>query len=61
MYQDNQLFFAMTVPMRLLTATVFWSSGGPWRLPALWEGLGAVSTALALAKDNMMRRPRAKP
>lgn len=48
-YQDNVAFFKLTVPMRLLTTFVFWRQGGSWRMPAIWEGLGALSTGLALA------------
>lgn len=48
-YQNNTTFFKLTVPMRLLTTIVFWTQGGPWRMPAAWEGLGAISTGLALS------------
>ncbi|KAJ7752574.1 hypothetical protein B0H16DRAFT_787045 [Mycena metata] len=41
-YQENEMFFALTVPMRLLTTTVFWAQG--WKGPAVWEGGGAVVT-----------------
>ena len=48
-YQENRPFFVMTVPMRLLTTTVFLRQGGaPWRVAALWEGTGAALTAAAL-------------
>lgn len=47
-YQENRTFFVMTVPMRLLTATVFNAQGGPWRMPAAWECCGALSTAAML-------------
>lgn len=47
-YQRNRPFFALSVPMRLLTASVFWMHGGAWRAAAGWEGGGAVITALAL-------------
>lgn len=50
-WQENTAFFALTVPMRLLTATVFWLQGGPWRVPAAWEGSAALLTGLALAWD----------
>jgi hypothetical protein len=43
-YQGNRAFFIATIPMRLLTTTVFASLGGPWRLPAVWEGIGALIT-----------------
>ncbi|CAJ2501521.1 Uu.00g043740.m01.CDS01 [Anthostomella pinea] len=45
-YQENTAFFAVTVPMRSLTTAVFWAQG--WRLPAVWEGAGALATAFAL-------------
>ena len=62
-YQENDVFFALTVPMRLLSTAVFWSqsrglsagqseseSAGAqaWMLAAAWEGGGAVLTAAAL-------------
>ncbi|RFU76542.1 hypothetical protein TARUN_5706 [Trichoderma arundinaceum] len=45
-YQNNTAFFAATVPMRLLTATVFW--GQDWKAASIWEGTGAVLTATTL-------------
>jgi len=45
-YQENQTFFIATVPMRSLTALVFWRQA--WIAPAVWEGGGAVLTAVAL-------------
>jgi hypothetical protein len=45
-YQENTLFFAATVPMRLLTTTVFFAQG--WTVPAVWEGAGAVLTGITL-------------
>ncbi|KAE9367619.1 hypothetical protein N431DRAFT_349587 [Stipitochalara longipes BDJ] len=47
-YQENRTFFKLTVPMRMLTATVFWGQGGTWKVAGLWEGLGAGLTGLAL-------------
>jgi hypothetical protein len=47
-YQENRSFFKLTVPMRLLTATVFWGQGGMWKGAGLWEGVGAGLTGLAL-------------
>ncbi|OCK77740.1 hypothetical protein K432DRAFT_384426 [Lepidopterella palustris CBS 459.81] len=47
-WQENRAFFTLTVPMRLLTTAVFWWQGGAWRVPAVWEGIGAVSTGCAL-------------
>ncbi|KAH6608534.1 hypothetical protein Trco_001880 [Trichoderma cornu-damae] len=45
-YQNNAAFFAATVPMRLLTAAVFW--GQDWKAASIWEGAGAGLTAAAL-------------
>jgi hypothetical protein len=45
-YQENRKFFIATVPMRCLTAVVFWRQA--WIAPAVWEGTGAVLTAVAL-------------
>ncbi|KKP02445.1 hypothetical protein THAR02_05456 [Trichoderma harzianum] len=45
-YQNNTAFFVATVPMRLLTATVFWAQD--WKAASIWEGAGAVLTAAAL-------------
>jgi len=55
-YQDNRTFFSLTVPMRGLTATVFWIQGGPWRMAALWEGGGAVLTGLVMALERYQGR-----
>lgn len=52
-FQENKTFFAMTVPMRGLTALVFWAQGGPWRMPAVWEGGAAVVTGLALVWERV--------
>ncbi|KAM7192188.1 hypothetical protein V8F33_008462, partial [Rhypophila sp. PSN 637] len=54
-YQENRSFFVLTVPMRLLTATVFWGQGDAWRLPAVWEGGGALFTLGALVWDRSSR------
>ncbi|KAM7203622.1 hypothetical protein V8F20_003917 [Naviculisporaceae sp. PSN 640] len=51
-YQENRTFFFLTIPMRSLTATVFWFQGGVWRLPSIWEGGGALLTAAALVWDR---------
>ncbi|KAG5926143.1 hypothetical protein E4U42_003581 [Claviceps africana] len=45
-YQESRLFFVATVPMRGLTTAVFWGLGQ--HKLALWEGCGALATALAL-------------
>ena len=45
-YQENRAFFIATVPMRSLSATVFWQQG--WVEAAVWEGVGATLTGLAL-------------
>ncbi|KAF7346469.1 putative mfs multidrug protein [Mycena sanguinolenta] len=50
-YQENRMFFIATVPMRSLTAVVFWSYGPAWRPGAIWEGGGAVLTAVALGLE----------
>ena len=47
-YQGNRAFFALTVPMRLLTTVVFWSQGGMWKNAAVWEAGGAGLTGVAL-------------
>lgn len=46
-YQENLLFCIATVPMRSLSATVFWHQD--WKAAAIWEGAGAALTGLALA------------
>lgn len=45
-YQENRAFFVATVPMRSLSATVFWLQ--QWKAASLWEGAGAFLTAVAL-------------
>ncbi|PGH03577.1 hypothetical protein GX51_04003 [Blastomyces parvus] len=63
-YQRNRPFYALTVPMRLLTAGVFWNqappgvSGRGWRTAALWEGGGALVTGLALAWERGVGKRR---
>lgn len=57
-WQENTAFFVLTVPMRMLSATVFWLQGGPWRLPAAWEWGGAVLTGFALAWDSRQVKSR---
>ena len=54
-YQRNRAFFLLTIPMRLLTATVFWRAGGPWKYASSWEGGGALITAIAMLWDGRMR------
>lgn len=46
-YQENRTFFLATVPMRSLSATVFWLQD--WKAASIWEGAGAALTGLALA------------
>lgn len=58
--QENRAFFAATVPMRLLTATVFWMQGGGWRVPGLWEGIGAGLTGLTLLLERNIDARRTK-
>lgn len=55
-YQENRAFFIATVPMRSLSATVFWNQG--WRDAAIWEGAGALLTGLALAWQAWGRSSR---
>lgn len=47
-YQRNWTFFVLTVPMRSLTAVVFWNLGGMWKTAGVWEGGGAMVTGLCL-------------
>ncbi|KAK3361275.1 hypothetical protein B0T24DRAFT_642878 [Lasiosphaeria ovina] len=54
-YQNNRAFFLATVPMRLLTTAVFW--GQNWRAAALWEGIGALLTGLALGYEHVAAQP----
>ncbi|QGV82861.1 hypothetical protein [Streptomyces ficellus] len=55
---DWKAFFRWTVPFRLLTCTVFLLAVATGRAPAgfagvaLWEGLGAVVTAVALRYER---------
>ncbi|KAI0404399.1 hypothetical protein F4802DRAFT_566979 [Xylaria palmicola] len=51
-YQENTVFFAATVPMRLLTTVVFFSQA--WTVPAVWEGAGAAATGVALLMQARM-------
>lgn len=44
--QENRPFFLATVPMRSLSAVVFWRQ--QWTAAAAWEGAGALLTAAAL-------------
>ncbi|KAE9962804.1 hypothetical protein EG328_012015 [Venturia inaequalis] len=55
-YQENRAFFVATVPMRLLTTAVFAGLGGPWRVPAIWEGIGALITLVALVWERSRER-----
>jgi hypothetical protein len=57
-YQENHLFFALTVPMRTLTAVIFWRLGGPWKPAGVWEGFGAALTGLALVGSHHVRRDK---
>lgn len=51
-WQENRIFFTLTVPMRTLTATLFWKVGGSWQLAAYWEGAGAFLTLVALISQR---------
>jgi hypothetical protein len=57
-YQENRAFFIATVPMRLLTTTVFANLDGPWRLPAIWEGVGAITTLAAVVWERSRKREK---
>lgn len=57
-YQENWMFFIATIPMRLLTATVFASLGGPWMLPAVWEGVGALASLAAAVWESSKKREK---
>lgn len=59
-YQENRAFFRLSLFTRGLTTSVFWSMGGGWRAPGVWEGMGVVSTAVALALDGMTRPGKRK-
>lgn len=56
--QENRAFFLATVPMRLLTATVFWLQ--QWTAASVWEGTGAVLTGLAILWDSRQVSGRPK-
>lgn len=56
--QENRAFFAATVPMRLVTAMVFWVHEGRWKAVGAWEGIGAVLTGGAMLVEWRMRRQR---
>jgi hypothetical protein len=47
-FQANRAFFFLTIPMRLLTSMVFWRQDGDWKIASIWEGGGAVLTAVVL-------------
>jgi hypothetical protein len=49
-YQNNIAFFKATIPMRVLTASIFWNQG--WHAASLWEALGSVATTVALLWDS---------
>ncbi|OAX79235.1 hypothetical protein ACJ72_06446 [Emergomyces africanus] len=61
-YQRNKSFYALTVPMRLLTASVLWNQSRlgvkdrGWRTAALWEAGGALMTGLALVWEWGVRK-----
>ena len=57
-YQENRMFFLLTVPMRAVTAGVFWGFGGVWRIVGLWEGAGALVTALGMGWEAWMGKAR---
>ncbi|RSL61018.1 hypothetical protein CEP54_006480 [Fusarium duplospermum] len=45
-FQNNTAFFAASVPMRLLSATIFWFQG--WEAASIWEGTASIATGMAL-------------
>ncbi|KAF2729872.1 hypothetical protein EJ04DRAFT_446296 [Polyplosphaeria fusca] len=47
-YQENRLFFKLTIPMRLFTTSIVWNMGPGCRSLGWFEGLGALATGLAL-------------
>ena len=49
-YQENTTFFVMTLA-RFISARIFWVQGEPWRVIAVFEGVSALLTALALVWD----------
>lgn len=51
-YQENKAFFIATVPVRFMTTSVFWTRCY-WRTAAIWEGIGAALTAVALLWEAM--------
>jgi hypothetical protein len=51
-YQENLAFFRCSVITRMVTTIVLWKAGGAWRGVAIWEGVGAASTAVALLLDK---------
>lgn len=55
-YQRNRAFFLLTIPMRLLTASVFWRAGGSWKAASSWEAGGAVLTAAAILWEARIGR-----
>ncbi|WP_344365025.1 hypothetical protein [Streptomyces gobitricini] len=62
---DWKAFFRWTVPFRLLTCAVFLLAVASGRAPAgflgvaLWEGMGAVVTGVALRYEHRSRRDAA--
>ena len=55
-YQENRAAFQISVPTRALSATIFWYAGGLWSVAGVWEGIGALSTALALGWEMYQER-----
>ena len=52
-WQNNRSFFYLSTPVRLLTAGAFWLDGSrPLRGLAVWQGVGALVTALGLLFDH---------
>lgn len=52
-HQENRAFFLATIPMRMLSATVFWLQ--QWKAASVWEGAGAISTGMAILWESRQR------
>jgi len=68
--QDNKPLAIATIPLRILTAIVFWLQSGDgtdvfaasnannWKVASIWEGAGALVTGLAMVWDVYGERYR---
>jgi uncharacterized membrane protein len=59
-YQNNRAFYALSVPMRTLTAIMFWGQGRVWNMASIWEGGSAALTGLALLWESKRRKEGGK-